>query len=190
MSKLAITVDNRTYKVEVDQTEPAGTQTIVTINGQEYCVEMPETDALPEHLEWMIVNGRPYEITFEHDLLWLAINGRLHSVAVRDLDAVGVQQGGGDGRVKAPIPGLIARILVQNGQTVKVGDSLVVLEAMKMENEIHADVAGRVETVRVRPNQSVLRGDVLVEIRQEGQSQDETKVGAESISWERTDKKA
>ncbi len=67
-------------------------------------------------------------------------------------------------RVSAPMPGTILKVNVQNGQAVKEGDVLVVLEAMKMENEIMAPKAGTVTQVAVSKGASVNTGDVLVVI--------------------------
>ncbi|MGB9802351.1 biotin/lipoyl-containing protein [Desulfofundulus sp.] len=68
----------------------------------------------------------------------------------------------GAGTVTAPMPGNINAVKVKVGDQVKVGDPLVILEAMKMENEITAPVAGTVKEVRVKPGQTVNNGDVLV----------------------------
>lgn len=66
------------------------------------------------------------------------------------------------GAVKAPMPGLVVRVLVEPGQQVSAGAGLVVLEAMKMENELRAAAPGVVETVLVRPGQAVEKGQVLI----------------------------
>ena len=66
--------------------------------------------------------------------------------------------------VKAPMQGLIARISVKVGDQVKVGQTVVVLEAMKMQNDIPADRAGAVTAVMVAVGQVVSRGDVLVQV--------------------------
>jgi glutaconyl-CoA decarboxylase len=60
------------------------------------------------------------------------------------------------------MPGNINAVKVKVGDQVKVGDPLVILEAMKMENEITAPVAGTVKEVRVKPGQTVNNGDILV----------------------------
>ncbi|MFM7616277.1 MAG: acetyl/propionyl/methylcrotonyl-CoA carboxylase subunit alpha [Actinomycetes bacterium] len=72
--------------------------------------------------------------------------------------------GGGDGTITAPMQGTIVKVLVEAGQTVAGGDSLLVLEAMKMENSITAERAGTVKEVRVEPGQTVSAGDTLLTI--------------------------
>ena len=71
----------------------------------------------------------------------------------------------GDGApLQSPLPGVILDIKVREGETVKVGQTLLILEAMKMENNIDADRDGVVKHVKVRRGDSVLEGDVLVTI--------------------------
>ena len=72
--------------------------------------------------------------------------------------------GGGSGTVAAPMQGTIVKLLVNTGDTVEIGQNLVVLEAMKMENNIAAETAGTVKEIRVEAGQSVGTGDVLVVI--------------------------
>lgn len=67
--------------------------------------------------------------------------------------------------VEAPMPGTILKVLVSNGQAVKSGDAVVILEAMKMENEITAPVDGTVTAVCVANGDSVDVGKVLVTIQ-------------------------
>ena len=69
-----------------------------------------------------------------------------------------------DGRVKAPVPGLITRILVQPGEKVEAGQPLLVLEAMKMENEIKAPRNGTLLQLNTQTGKTVTLGDVLAEI--------------------------
>jgi biotin carboxyl carrier protein len=66
--------------------------------------------------------------------------------------------------LKAPMPGKVTLVEVTVGQTVAPGDGLIVLEAMKMENEFKAAVAGTVKEIRVEAGQAVNPGDVLVVI--------------------------
>ena len=68
----------------------------------------------------------------------------------------------GSGKVAVPMQGTIVKILVEVGQEVEVGASLVVLEAMKMENSINADKAGTITEIKVEPGQAVASGDIVV----------------------------
>ena len=70
----------------------------------------------------------------------------------------------GVGFVKAPLPGTILELKTKVGDEVKVGDILLVMEAMKMENNIKSDKAGKITSVKINNGDSVLEGDVLVEI--------------------------
>jgi biotin carboxyl carrier protein len=65
--------------------------------------------------------------------------------------------------LKAPMPGLVVRVLAEPGQDVTRGAGVVVLEAMKMENELKAPADAKVKTVRVRAGEAVEKGQVLVE---------------------------
>jgi biotin carboxyl carrier protein len=75
-----------------------------------------------------------------------------------------VASSGGKGAVLAVMPGSIMRVLVVEGDQVAEGDVLLVLEAMKMENELHAPIAGLVKAIYVEPGQAVEMNAVLVEI--------------------------
>jgi biotin carboxyl carrier protein len=83
---------------------------------------------------------------------------------VRDRETHSVRPASGDGRVKAPIPGLITRLHVENGQFVEAGQSVLVLEAMKMENDIRAPKDGMIRQIHIKPGQTVVLNEVLVEI--------------------------
>ena len=68
----------------------------------------------------------------------------------------------GSGKIAVPMQGTIVKVLVEAGQTVADGDPLVVLEAMKMENNVNSDIDGTVAEVKVEPGQSVAAGEVVV----------------------------
>jgi biotin carboxyl carrier protein len=77
----------------------------------------------------------------------------------------GLAAGAGSGQtLKAPLPGRVSQVSVRPGDPVKPGDTLLVIEAMKMENEFKAQAAGTVAEVRVEVGQAVNAGDVLVVI--------------------------
>lgn len=67
-------------------------------------------------------------------------------------------------RVRAPMPGLVRRVLVERGQHVEAGQGLLVLEAMKMENELRAEIAGQVHSVTASVGVAVGKNELLVEI--------------------------
>ncbi|MHB1582584.1 MAG: biotin/lipoyl-containing protein, partial [Acidimicrobiales bacterium] len=75
-----------------------------------------------------------------------------------------VAAGAGSGSVVVPMQGTIVKVLVAVGDTVEVGQTVCVLEAMKMENAITAEVAGTVKEVRIAAGDSVGGGDVVVVI--------------------------
>jgi biotin carboxyl carrier protein len=77
---------------------------------------------------------------------------------------VGAERPAGGEVIRAPMPGLVVRVLVEPGAPVAGGSGVLVLEAMKMENELRASTAGVVHAVRVEPGQAVERGQVLVEL--------------------------
>lgn len=70
----------------------------------------------------------------------------------------------GPAPLKAPMPGLIVRVNVQAGDSVQAGQGLVVMEAMKMENELRATAAGKVRTVLATPGTAVEKGALLIEL--------------------------
>jgi biotin carboxyl carrier protein len=67
--------------------------------------------------------------------------------------------------IEAPMPGKIIDIMVEEGTEVKEGDPIIILEAMKMQNEIASHVTGTVRSVGVKKNESVMKDDVLIEIQ-------------------------
>lgn len=86
--------------------------------------------------------------------------------AIRELTGAGAKHPG-PAPLIAPMPGLVVRVLVQPGDQVQAGQPLVVMEAMKMENELRTTAAGVVAAVLVQPGVAVEKGSVLVELRAE-----------------------
>ena len=83
--------------------------------------------------------------------------------AIRDTTAAAAAPSG-PAPVKAPMPGLIVRVNVKAGDMVEAGQGVVVMEAMKMENELRATAAGRVKSVEVAPGATVEKGTLLVSL--------------------------
>jgi len=108
----------------------------------------------------------------QHNTYDVMVSGLRYKVRVQDersrrlaLADRHLQAPESDMAVKAPIPGLVIKILVSPGQAVTEGDTLLLLEAMKMENEIRAPRNGTIHDVRVGPGTQVAMGQVLVSLR-------------------------
>ena len=109
-------------------------------------------DAAGKHLQ-IEVEGQTFEVAI-HDELDL----KLEQMGFSTTSTKRIRE------IKAPMPGLVLSVAVQDGQAVKEGDRILILEAMKMENSIliHADAT--IKRVAVRPGQAVDKGQVLVEL--------------------------
>ncbi len=163
MTKVHVTIDGQEFEMDVLREGPTGGRFTVTVGDRVIPIFVPEVGD-PAGPEWMVIDNRPYEVTFDAELTRLRSFSGLHHIAVRDQNATVSRPVSGDGRIKAPIPGLIPRILVEAGQTVEVGQPILILEAMKMENEIRATRAGTVRKVIVKIGQTVVLGELLAEI--------------------------
>lgn len=102
------------------------------------------------------VNGNTYEITLE-----VIDKSEIKSQPAPAPAAAPAPASNGGNAIKAPMPGTILKVNVTNGQSVKKGDTLMILEAMKMENEIPAPCDGVVASVNVNNGASVETGTVL-----------------------------
>jgi acetyl-CoA/propionyl-CoA carboxylase biotin carboxyl carrier protein len=111
------------------------------------------------------VNGRRFDVK-----LWVpesagvAAAGPAKKKAARSSAAAGGAAGGGSGKIAVPMQGTIVKVLVEVGEAVEAGQSVVVLEAMKMENQIEADKSGTIKAINVKPGDTVGAGDVVVVI--------------------------
>ena len=134
------------------------------INGNEYNVDINEVEGQEIKLD---VNGTPYVVTVDQEIKQqrkpVAAAPR-PQVAPAASGSVQKSNAPAGSKVTTPLPGTILDVFVNVGDTVKEGQTVVLLEAMKMENNIEADVAGTVKEVKVRKGDSVLEGDVLVVI--------------------------
>ena len=110
------------------------------------------------------VNGRRFDVK-----LWVPESAGIASAPTKKKPArassgSGGGAGGGSGQIAVPMQGTIVKILVEVGQAVEAGQSVVVLEAMKMENQIEADKTGTVKVINVKTGDTVGAGDVVVVI--------------------------
>ena len=105
----------------------------------------------------------------ESGAMTVKVGGVLREVTVLDersllLDKMGMNtsDSGADLQLYAPMPGKVLSVLVKAGQDIKVGDSLLILEAMKMENVIKSAVDGTIEDVNAKAGLAVEKGELLV----------------------------
>lgn len=163
MTVVTVTVDGQQYQVDVTSSLAHIDELAVVCMGRLRSVSVSSTASV-EKIEWVVIDGRPYEVVVDPNLHWIKVYDGLHQIEVQDKSISFARPASGDGRVKAPIPGLVVRLCVEKGDEVEVGEPLLVLEAMKMENEILAPRRGTVTELNVSEGASVKLGDLLVEI--------------------------
>lgn len=164
MTRLAIKVEDQLFDVELDLSPFGNCHLTARVDGECVCISLPPLNGSLEGANWVVVNDRPYEITVDPELHWIQSSLGTFPLEIRDLGALAHRLCRGNGVVKAPIPGKVVRLLVEPGQPVAAGQALVILEAMKMENQILASREGVVQSVNVSCGDHVARGDILVEV--------------------------
>jgi biotin carboxyl carrier protein len=118
----------------------------------------------------VLLDGRSYEARVEHttDGLVVVVNGTRFPIEVRDPRRWSARTGGrvGDGvqNLLAPMPGKVVRVLARPGDMVEAGQGILVVEAMKMQNEMKAGRAGRVLSIAVQEGATVKADEVLARI--------------------------
>ncbi len=138
-----------------------------TINGNIYTVAVGDIDNNVAQVE---VNGTPYKVELENKPAAAATVVKAPRTAAAPRTTTGEKvitkaaPAGAGAAVKAPLPGVILSVNCKVGDTVSSQDTVIVLEAMKMENAIKAGRDGKVTSVAVSNGESVLEGAVLVTI--------------------------
>jgi glutaconyl-CoA/methylmalonyl-CoA decarboxylase subunit gamma len=133
-----------------------------TINGNDYTVDV---HGIEENMARLEVNGTPYDVEL-HRVVKASKTPTLVRAAVKEQANPDIhkREGGSAHPILAPLPGNILKLEVGKGDIVKKGQLLLIMEAMKMENRVLADRAGVVEHITVQPGDTVLQGDVIMEI--------------------------
>jgi biotin carboxyl carrier protein len=155
------TVEGRSLRVEVRGKDGRYT---VTIDGRPVDVDLEETG---RDFVSLLIDGRSYEVGLEaRDGGYTVVlaDDAVHvdlADASRGAAAPPPKPASGPARLTAPMPGRLVRVLVEAGQQVAAGQGLVVMEAMKMENELRSPRAGRVREIPVREGQVVEAGALL-----------------------------
>lgn len=167
--KALTTINGREGQLQVDRHGAEWTYRYQS-EGLEYREHTASLIEVESAVYSILVDGRSYlaRVTPAGDGYSVTIDGRRYSVELRDPRAFHRKNhsGMGEGRqtVAAPMPGKVVRVLVNEGDIVDAGAGLVVVEAMKMQNEMKAPKAGKVVALAAKAGATVGAGDVLVAI--------------------------
>jgi glutaconyl-CoA/methylmalonyl-CoA decarboxylase subunit gamma len=131
-----------------------------TIGGNSYSVNIKSFEEAVAIVE---VNGSEYEVQL-HQEVKIAKTPKLIRSQPPPTPQKSFAPAGGLSAIKAPLPGVIHKVLVKDGESVKVGQTLLILEAMKMENNILAEKPGVVRNMKIKEGDSVMQGDLLLEV--------------------------
>jgi biotin carboxyl carrier protein len=141
----------------------------VSVNGRAVDVDFENISGQPVYS--MVIDGKSYEAyVYEGDEEWqVLLLGQQYPVQVEDerekrlrAAAGGTLADSGEFNLKAPMPGLIVSVAVEQGQQVEKGTVLVILESMKMQNELKAPRAGTVSRIKIKPGETVEQRQTLI----------------------------
>ena len=172
--KYITTIDGTEYEIEWNEDGK------VFVNGDSYNVSVNTLGN--GDMVSMLFNNRSFEGVInspERDRWEILLNGENYDVQVQDERAYRLARARGelDGdsglvSTKSPMPGVIVNVLVEVGQTVSKGETLVILESMKMENELKATLDGTVMEIKVAAGATVEKDAVLVTVGDEDSAEE------------------
>jgi biotin carboxyl carrier protein len=164
--KYITTVEDKQYTIEIIDDKH------VSVDGKVYTIDFESVSGQPVFS--LIVENKSHEAYVQPgDEAWqVLLRGRLYPVQVEDEREKRLRSAAGGGvaetgefHLKAPMPGLVVTIPVSEGQDVKKGQVLLILESMKMQNELKAPRDGKVTRVRVKPGESVEQKQPLLSVQ-------------------------
>nr|WP_068890666.1 acetyl-CoA carboxylase biotin carboxyl carrier protein subunit [Pedobacter panaciterrae] len=147
---------------------------LLSVNGEEVAVDSKSLGNAHTHI---LYKNKSYSIEVVSEnksdkTSIIKVNGTLYSIEIEDQYDQLLKQLGMDNaqaskvsEIKAPMPGLVLSVLVTEGQEVNKGDSLIVLEAMKMENVIKSPASGIVKNILVRKTDKVEKNEILIQFQ-------------------------
>lgn len=163
--KYITTIGEREYSIEIVN------QRLVIVDGIPYDVDFASISGQPVYS--LLVDNKSYEgYMYPDDDDWeVLLQGILYSVNVEDERERRLRQALGEGptqtgefHLKAPMPGLVVTVPVSDGQEVSKGDVLIILESMKMQNELKSPRDGKISRVRIKVGDSVERKQTLLSV--------------------------
>jgi glutaconyl-CoA/methylmalonyl-CoA decarboxylase subunit gamma len=136
-----------------------------SIGGDEFDVELVAREGNFLRIE---VNGTEYEVELQKEVVVsktpILVRAEVPPPTKKETRITRTITKTTNVAVRSPLPGTIVSVLVQDGDSVKLGQKLLTMEAMKMENNVIAEKDGIVRSINVKPGDSVLQNDVLLEI--------------------------
>lgn len=163
--KYITTVESKEFVVEIIDEKH------ITVDGKTYMVDFESVDGQPVYS--LIVDGRSHEsYVYQGDDNWqVLLRGRLYPVTVEDEREKRLRAAAGGGvaetgefHLRAPMPGLVVTIPVTEGQEVKRGQVILILESMKMQNELKSPRDGIMGRIRVKPGETVEQKQTLLSV--------------------------
>ena len=168
LSRMLQTTVNDTHTFSIDQADgqwlldgaPAGVDIQVHANGlisilhkgKSYTAMVEKTDKAAKEIT-IRINSQEYKVAIQEPIDQLLAGMGINLKAAHKIESV-----------KAPMPGMVLRVLVTPGQEIHKGDALLVLEAMKMENVLKATGSATVKSIRVQERTAVEKGAVLIDL--------------------------
>ena len=162
---LKATVNSQTFDIQLDKNE-------ISVNSKPFNWDMVEIKDGNFHIlhNHKSYNAEVLEADYQKKSFLIKINNTKYTVSVKDrfdilLDQLGMSNANSAkvNDLKAPMPGLIVDVKVQVGDTIKKGDTILILEAMKMENVLKATGDGIVKAIKISPKQNVEKNQVMIE---------------------------
>jgi pyruvate carboxylase subunit B len=160
-----VLVEGKRFEVDLG---PEGAR----VNGRTVEATLGRADGTP--VRGLVVGAETYRVVGERTARghWkVGMHGRTHAIEVVDERTMAIRELAGSGAaavgpkpVVAPMPGMVVKIEVEEGDVVRAGQGIVIVEAMKMENELRASAAGRVTKVHVQRGVAVAKDQILVEL--------------------------
>ncbi len=159
------TIGEKQYEIEVVDRRH------ISVNGKVMEVDFESISGQPVYS--LLIDGKSFEafVNPDEDQWQVLLLGRQYQVRVEDARekrlraaAGGGAEGGGDFQLKAPMPGLVVAVPVEENQVVEKGQVLLVLESMKMQNELRSPRAGKVQRIKVKPGETVEQRQVLLTV--------------------------
>ncbi|PWB70073.1 MAG: hypothetical protein C3F07_17745 [Anaerolineales bacterium] len=164
--KYITTIDGKEFLIEIID------ERHISVNGKTYDVDFEAVSGQPVYS--LIVDGRSHEAYVqEGDDAWqVLLRGRLYPITVQDEREKRLRAAAGGGvaetgefHLKAPMPGLVVSIPVEEGQQVTKGQVLIILESMKMQNELKSPRDGVINRIKVKAGESVEQKQPLLSVQ-------------------------